>query len=129
MKLLDSDHCIAILRRELDLTQFVSPSDVLYTTAISIAELTHGAHKSARPRKNLASLEVLLAGLTVLPFDTPAARLFGALKAQLESTGYRLTDLDLQIASVAISHELTLVTHNRRHFARVPNLDLEDWLE
>jgi len=129
MKLLDSDHRIAVLRGDLDLTQFVAPSDVLYTTAITVAELTHGAHKSARPRENLARLEVLLAGLTVLPFDTPAARQFGALKAQLETTGNRLADLDSQIASVTLSHELPLVTHNQRHFSPIPNLDLEDWLE
>ena len=129
MKLLDSDHCIAVLRGELNLMQFAAPSDVLYTTAISVAELTHGAHKSARRRENLARLEVLLAGLTVLPFDTPSARAFGTLKAELENAGKRLADLDLQIASIALSHELPLVTHNQRHFSRIPRLVLEDWLE
>ena len=129
MKLLDSDHCIAILRGELDLTRFVAPLDILYTTSISVAELTHGAHKSARPRENLARLEVLLAGLIVLPFDAPAARQFGALKAQLEKSGIPLADLDLQIASIALSHGFPLVTHNQRHFVRIANLVLEDWLE
>jgi len=36
--------------------------------------------------------------------------------------------IDLMIASVALVHDLTLVTHNTAHFAHVPDLRLEDWL-
>ena len=46
MNLLDTDHCIAILRKQLDLRERVSPGDELATTAISVAELTHGANRS-----------------------------------------------------------------------------------
>ncbi len=126
--ILDSDHCIAILRGGLDLTTHATPHDILYTTTISVAELTHGAHKSARARDNLARLEVLLAALTILPFDVSAARQFGALKAHLEQGGTPLADLDLQIASIALARQLPLATHNQRHFARVSGLLLDDWL-
>ena len=34
---------------------------------------------------------------------------------------------DLQIASIAAEHDLTLVTHNVREFSRVPGLNFEDW--
>ena len=36
--------------------------------------------------------------------------------------------LDLFIASTALVHGLTLVTHNTKDFAHVPGLTLEDWL-
>jgi tRNA(fMet)-specific endonuclease VapC len=32
------------------------------------------------------------------------------------------------IASVALVHDLTLVTHNTSDFQNVPNLRLEDWI-
>lgn len=32
------------------------------------------------------------------------------------------------IASVAITHDLTLVTHNTADFANIPDLRLDDWL-
>jgi len=35
---------------------------------------------------------------------------------------------DLLIASVALAHDLTLVTHNSADFPNIPNLRLEDWL-
>ena len=34
---------------------------------------------------------------------------------------------DLQIAAVALQHDLTLVTHNAREFQRVAGLKIEDW--
>ncbi|MBI5651377.1 MAG: hypothetical protein HZC40_13190 [Chloroflexi bacterium] len=56
------------------------------------------------------------------------ARRFGALKAQLERASNPVSDLDLQIASIAVENGASLVTHNRQHFERIPGLMLEDWL-
>jgi prevent-host-death family protein len=72
--------------------------------------------------------ELVHGALTVLPFDESAAVVYGRLRAHLEAEGERLDEPDLRIASIALSRELTLVTGNVRHFARVPGLDVEDWL-
>jgi tRNA(fMet)-specific endonuclease VapC len=128
MKILDSDHCVAVLRGKLDLRDWVTPTEILAVTTISVGELTHGAHKSDQTAKNLARLDVLLAAMEILPYTTESARRFGELKATLERAGQRLSDLDLQIASIALIHSAPLVTHNQRHFARIPDLLLEDWL-
>jgi tRNA(fMet)-specific endonuclease VapC len=129
MKILDSDHCIAILRGKLDLRDKIGADEELAVTAISIAELAHGAHRSQRAADNLARLDVLLAALVILPFDEFAARRFGAIKAGLERTGSLLHDLDVQIASIAIEQNAPLLTHNQKHFARIENLFIEDWLD
>ncbi|MBN1668973.1 MAG: type II toxin-antitoxin system VapC family toxin [Anaerolineales bacterium] len=131
MKILDSDHCVALLRGRLDLEGFTTPDEALAVTAVSVGELAHGAHKSQRAADNLARLDVLLAALLILPYDGRAARQFGLLKAALEQRGERLSDLDLQIASIALVEQATLVTHNQAHFQRLAilaNLRLEDWL-
>lgn len=128
MKILDSDHCIAILRGKLDLSGKIESNDDLAVTSISVGELAHGAHRSSRPEENLTRLDVLLAMLTVLSFDENCARRFGLLKATLEHAGTPLHDLDLQIASIAVEHNAILVTHNQRHFVRIEGLNLEDWL-
>ncbi len=131
MKILDSDHCVAILRAQLDLTGRLAPDDELAITAISVGELVHGAARSQRATDNLARLDVLLAALIILPFDEYSARRFGQLKAQLEQAGEVIGDLDLQIASIALDHEIVLVTHHQKHFAglaKMTGLSLEDWL-
>jgi predicted nucleic acid-binding protein len=128
MNLLDTDHCIAILRKQLDLREHISPDEELATTSISVAELTHGANRSQRRDDNLARLEVLLSALSILSFDEAAGRRFGVLKAELEAKGEPLDDLDLQIASIAIETNSTLFTNNTKHFKRVSGLRLLNWL-
>lgn len=131
MKILDSDHCVAVLRAQLDLTGRVTPDDELGITAISVGELVHGATKSQKAADNLARLDVLLAALTILPYDEYSARHFGQLKAQLEQAGEVISDLDLQIASIALDQNATLVTHNQKHYSKLTKLVelvLEDWL-
>jgi tRNA(fMet)-specific endonuclease VapC len=131
VKILDSDHCVAILRGRLDLTSKSLPDEELATTAISVGELAHGAAKSQSATNNLARLDVLLAALIVLPFDEWSARRFGWLKADLETRGEMLSDLDLQIASIALERESLLLTHNTKHFSRLVDLaglTLDDWM-
>jgi tRNA(fMet)-specific endonuclease VapC len=131
MKILDSDHCVEILRAQLDITGHVVPDEELAITAVSVGELIHGAAKSRRASDNLARLDVLLAALTILPYDEWSARRFGQLKAQLEQQGEIISDPDLQIASIALDQDAVLVTHNQKHFSRLSilaGLVLEDWL-
>ena len=128
MILLDTDHCIAILRGRLEIGDHASSTEVLAITSVSVGELVHGALKSARAAENLLILETLLAGMVTLPFDEKAAYYFGKLKAGLERKGERLPDIDLQIASIALLHQVVLFTHNQRHFKRIPGLMLNDWL-
>lgn len=126
--ILDTDHCVAILRGRLDVSAHISISTPLFTTAITVSELTYGAYKSVRVEHNLAQVDLLLDGMTVLPFDTEVARRCGALKDTLRRAGMPLSEPDLQIASIALHHMLPVVTHNQRHFACVPGLQLVDWI-
>ncbi|MGA7605489.1 MAG: PIN domain-containing protein [Anaerolineales bacterium] len=129
MKILDTDHCVALLRKKLDLGDHIPADEELSLSAVSVAELTHGAWRSAHREDNLARLEVLLAAVTVLPFDEASARRFGNLKAELETRGEPLDDLDLEIASIALENNLTLVTNNTDHFKRIKGLELENWIK
>jgi tRNA(fMet)-specific endonuclease VapC len=126
--ILDTDHCIALLRGRLDVGSRVAPDSPLYVTAITVSELIYGAHKSERPAENLAQVNTLLDGVTTLAFDVTAARRCGEMKDLLRRTGTSIAEPDLQIASIALQHGLPLVSHNTGHFDRVPGLALADWL-
>jgi tRNA(fMet)-specific endonuclease VapC len=128
VRILDSDHCIDILRGQLDLREYANPDEELAITAISVGELTHGAHRSVRSEENLTRLDAFLAAVTVLPYDERSARRFGFLKAHLEREGGVIGDLDLQIASVVLENNALLLTHSQEHFRRAPGLGTEDWL-
>jgi tRNA(fMet)-specific endonuclease VapC len=61
----------------------------------------------------------------VLPWDADTADLFTSLRRQ----GLRIGSLDLKIACITLAHDATLLTRNASDFARVPSLQMENWLE
>ncbi len=94
-----------------------------------MGELFKGAYRSAAKQRHLRNIEDrVLPAVTILPYDLSVARVFGQIRADLESTGNLLPDADLQIAATAVYHNLELVTGNLRHFQRVPGLRLNDVL-
>jgi len=122
----------AVMRRDppLHLVRRLAqvPAEQQFTTAITLGELLFGAAKRNSADLTQRVHAVITRAAEVLPFDAPAAEVYGALRANLEMEGRRLDEPDLRIASIALSRRLTLVTGNVRHFARVPNLIVENWL-
>jgi predicted nucleic acid-binding protein len=100
----------------------------IVSSDISKAELYYGAYKSKKVTSNLASIKHLSERINFLPFNEPAQEIFGKSKALLEKKGTRLDDLDLMIASTALSYNLTLVTNNADHMSRIPDLTIENWV-
>ena len=99
------------------------PREEQFTSSVVVGELYKGAFRSSAVTRHLENVEKrVLPAVTVLSYDTAAARVYGQVRAQLESTGRPLADADLQIAATAIHHGLDLVTGNLRHFSRIPGL-------
>jgi tRNA(fMet)-specific endonuclease VapC len=73
-------------------------------------------------------MDAFLEPLQVLPLDETAARRYGAVAASLEHVGMPIGQFDTLIAAQALTHKLTLVSNNTKHFSRVPGLKLENWL-
>jgi predicted nucleic acid-binding protein len=128
----DTDVFSATMRRDpfLPLIRRLAqiPPSKQFTTAITMGELLYGASRRDSARLNRQVRDLIHGALTVLPFDESAAEVYGSLRARLEAEGRRLDEPDMRIASIALSRDLTLVTGNVRHFARVPDLTVENWL-
>ena len=101
------------------------PREEQFTSAVVIGELYKGAYRSQARERHLTNIEQrILPAVTVLPYDTGTAKIFGRIRAYLEETGTILPDADIQIASTALAHNLELVTGNLRHFKRISGLKL-----
>ena len=104
-------------------------STIRFYDTITISEIVYGAEKSQRPDFHLNNLEIiLLPAVNIISFDTKAAYVCGRIRAELEKRGTPLDLVDLEIASIAIANNLTLISNNVRHFDRVPLLQYENWL-
>ena len=130
MYLLDSNTCIQFLNgrsteveRRLVATK---PSNIKLCSIVK-AELLYGAARSNNAFEALARLETFFAPYESIPFDDTAAVEYGRVRGQLAEAGTPIGPNDLMIAAIALSRQLTLVTHNTREFLRVTGLLIEDW--
>ena len=73
-------------------------------------------------------IDELIDDLPHLDFDFDSAEIFGRIRAQSILNGKIVAAQDLMIAAVALRHDFTLVTHNTKDFASIPDLRVEDRL-
>lgn len=130
MILLDTNICIYIINARppavLERFRQYRLGDIGMCSVVA-AELAYGVAKSGSAR-NRQALEMFLAPLTVLPFDDAALWAYGDLRADLERRGTPIGSLDTMIAAHALSQKAALVTNNTREFAKVPGLQLDNWV-
>ena len=127
----------------LTLYQFGSPAvcdrvakespDMLAITIITVEEQLSSWYTLLRRTKNRAELGRVydrftnnvrfFSQLQILSFSESAIRRFEELKAM--KLGVRA--MDLRIGAIALEHNATVVTRNRRDFDRIPGLQVEDW--
>ncbi|MCP4105436.1 MAG: type II toxin-antitoxin system VapC family toxin [Desulfobacteraceae bacterium] len=100
-----------------------------FVSAITIFEIIYGVRKSTNPDHHMKNLkDILLPSVNVLDFDMKSAWVCGRLRAELEKQGQPLDIADLQIASIAIANDMTLITGNTNHFKRISELKIDNWL-
>lgn len=97
-------------------------------SSITVAELEYGVANSERVEQNHRTVIAFLAPLKILPFDQFDARVYATIKKALRVKGEPIDPLDELIAAQAINHNLVLIT-NDKHFFRIPNLRIENWLK
>ena len=64
----------------------------------------------------------------VLPLTATSCNVAAELYALTREKGTPVDDIDLLIAGIALENELALVTNNEKHFGRIPNLKIENWI-
>ena len=117
--LLDGDEATTAL-----LERLVEEREDLATTTVNAAELVRGAGGPGRDREMVAETHELLSRLVELPLDVRAARRFGAVMAALDRAGKAMPVVDGLVAAIALENGGRIATRNRRHYARVPGLDV-----
>lgn len=125
--LLDTNVLIAMFRGQYGIREAILKAgfENCIVSEISFVELLYGAHKAGYERHS-HEINFIKNQFTLLPVSG-AIEQYAVLRAQLESGGMRLDNFDLLIAAAAIAKGLTLVTHNTRHFSRIPKLKVKDW--
>jgi tRNA(fMet)-specific endonuclease VapC len=96
----------------------------LATTRLNVAELYVGIFLSPDPAVQELRLATLLSGLVVLELDVSSARRFGQVESHLRAEGAVIGEFDTLVACIALSNDSAILTGNRKHFERVPGLQI-----
>jgi tRNA(fMet)-specific endonuclease VapC len=96
------------------------PMGKVAVSAVTEAELRFSVARLPSATHLHKIVEEFLLRVTVLPWDSDAARTYGDLRAALERQG------DLMIGAQALALGMVLVA-NDQAFARIKKLKIEDW--
>ncbi|BCL35801.1 type II toxin-antitoxin system VapC family toxin [Nostoc sp. MS1] len=133
--ILDTDHVSLFQRQHPNVVQRINQinSQDIAITIITVEEQIRGRLNIIRKAE---SSEILLSAYTrlltnlnffqsinVINFNHDALNHYQALVSQR----IRIGTQDLRIAAITLSVNGILVTRNHKDFAKVPNLQLEDW--
>ena len=103
------------------------PMTQVCISAITEAELLAGLAIKPQASKLAVLVAKFLLGVTVLPWDSSAAKSYATLYSASRTYGRSLTAIDLLVAAHALSANVTLVTSDRAFHNLRPTLPLADW--
>jgi tRNA(fMet)-specific endonuclease VapC len=113
------------LKRRLGLI----PSDSLYTASVCVMELEYGALRRGDGGILWTRIQLeILSKLQILGFGYKEALKAGEILHILHSSGQPIGVEDVLIGAIAMSHGLTVVSGNTRHFSLISGLIVENWL-
>jgi tRNA(fMet)-specific endonuclease VapC len=129
--LLDTNIVIAYLKKDRIVRQRIYQAETsgypVMLSAISYYETLRGFHVLHAPTQQLR-FEQLWKSNGILMIDQKTLDKASEIYAGLRSAGQLIEDADILAAAVAIANDYVLITHNTLHFARVSDLQIEDWL-
>ena len=127
--LLDTSTCVYLFRANREVANKLNQigSENCYICDVVLAELRYGAYNSDFVEDNLNMIDEFVKMVKVLPF-ADSIDVFAQEKVRLRKSGKPIEDFDLLIGCAAKAADLTVVTHNTKHFSHISGLKIEDWI-
>lgn len=128
--LLDTNICIALLRGDQDVARkLISIGEGrCHLSVITLYELMFGAYYLKHEMQEVPKVKQFVEHFPIVPL-ADAAEEYAIIKTRLRSSGILIDEFDLMIAATALSDDYILVTDNIKHFRRIPDLKLENWIK
>ena len=105
-----------------------TPKNEIFASEVSIAELTYGAVHSQNVEKHIKEPQIIKENFQVLPIVKDWINDYVEIRHALATKGLRIGEFDIFIAVTALRYGLTVVTHNTKHFGKIPGLQCVDWV-
>ena len=105
------------------------PAQTLYTSSICIMELRLGSAIREDSEVFWQRInEEIISRIQIIRIGQREALAAGDIHAYLRETGQVIGIEDVLIAASALSNNCKMITANTRHFSRIRDLQIENWL-
>lgn len=96
----------------------------LVSSYICLSELYEGIFRSKNKNAESIILEFFSGLSKTYGLNQKIAQEFGFLRKNLKQKGEIIEDLDIMIAATCLVYNLSLITLNKKHFARIKKLNI-----
>ncbi|MBR1465415.1 MAG: PIN domain-containing protein [Bacteroidaceae bacterium] len=127
--IIDTDTWIEFFHHHCGVEKMIAstPIDKIFVSEVTIAELTFGALHSNAVERHLKEPKAIEDTFTILPISK-AIRDYAEIRHEMTSKGKIVGDFDILIAATARHYNLTVVTHNTKHFQHMTGVNIVDWV-
>ena len=126
--LLDTDICIFYLKGKYNMNDKVKKIGLekCFISELTIAELLYGVEKSENYERHLPDIDKIKEAFTILPIFN-SFEMYAKERYRLQKLGTLIPDFDLLIGVTSVVNSLKMVTNNKKHFARIEGIKIENW--
>ena len=130
--MLDTDILTAVMRQHPTVTPkaqaYLKDPHQFHFSIITQYEILRGL-KVKGATKQIADFENFCSQNTILSLSEEIISKAAEIYADLRKRGKLIGDADILIAATAIVNKLGIVTNNEKHFQRISELHVENWLQ
>ena len=124
--ILDSDWIINLLAGKKNATEYIERFDPeeIVISVVTAGEIYESAFHYANPEEHLKIFRSFLENFHLLILNLPIVEKFAEVRAGLRHRGEMISDFDILLGATALHYDLTVLTYNKKHFTRIPDIKI-----
>jgi len=103
--------------------QRFDPEDIVISL-VTVAEIYESVFNYANPEEHIKIFRSFLDNFQLLTLNLPIIEKFAEVRAYLRRRGEIISDFDILLGVTALHYDLIVLTYNKKHFERIPDLKL-----
>ena len=131
MACLDTNFIIDFIKGKIDIEEVNQLGEFISISSPSIVEIIRGLHLKKTlqhiKQNEEEKIENTLNSLNILQLNKESAKIAGRLQAELINKGEDIGIIDILIAAITLLNNETLITRNKKHFEKIPNLKIQTY--
>jgi tRNA(fMet)-specific endonuclease VapC len=124
--ILDTDWIINLLAGKKDAEERIQQFDPeeIVVSLVTVAEIYESAYNFANPEAHIQTFRSFLSNFQLLNLNLPIIEKFAEVRAHLRRKGQIISDFDILLGATALHYDLIVLTYNKKHFERIPDIKI-----